>query len=290
MAGGRSLQPWQGNAAAHKLGHGSALRRRARLISVPRPPPIMLATARARLRASEFGMTALAIGVGVLAGLCVAFMTSAVNVAHGRIFGIPFDVRLSAVERISPLAAFGFADAGRASARRDRPMPLSQEGASCGRSARGQRVARRTHVAPPKPSGGDADCDLEWLWRIDRARGRLCVDRRRRRLASGRKIALAPAGSPRARRWRRGRRDRGSVRRSPHGRLLRFRAHCRRLFARKRDSRLRRHPRRVTHHPGDHWRALRQQSAQGRPADIRRLWRADRARLGRGGSGRSLAD
>ena len=52
-------------------------------------------------------MTALAIGVGVLAGLCVAVMTTLVNAAHVRIFGIPFDVRLSAVQRVAPLAAFG---------------------------------------------------------------------------------------------------------------------------------------------------------------------------------------
>jgi chloride channel protein, CIC family len=86
---------------------GPPVRRRARLISVPRPALIALATARAQLRASEFGMTALAIGVGVLAGLCVALMTSAVNAAHVRIFSIPFDVRLSAADRVAPLAAFG---------------------------------------------------------------------------------------------------------------------------------------------------------------------------------------
>ena len=86
---------------------GSRVRRRARLIFVPRPALIALATARARLRASEFGMTALAIGVGVLAGLCVAVMTTLVNIAHIRIFGIPFDVRLSATARVAPLAAFG---------------------------------------------------------------------------------------------------------------------------------------------------------------------------------------
>jgi chloride channel protein, CIC family len=74
---------------------------------MPRPALIMLATARTRLRASEFGMTALAISVGVLAGLFVAAMTSVVNVAHVRIYGIPFDVHLSAAERIAPLAAFG---------------------------------------------------------------------------------------------------------------------------------------------------------------------------------------
>jgi CIC family chloride channel protein len=86
---------------------GSLVRRRLRLISLPRQALIALAMVRARLRASEFGMTALAIGVGVLAGLCVAVMTSVVNAAHVRIYGIPFDVRLSASERVSPLAAFG---------------------------------------------------------------------------------------------------------------------------------------------------------------------------------------
>ena len=85
---------------------GPLVDRRARLIFVPRPALIALATARARLRASEFGMTALAIGVGVLAGLCVAVMTTLVNIAHMRIFGIPFDVRLSAAARVAPLAAF----------------------------------------------------------------------------------------------------------------------------------------------------------------------------------------
>ena len=84
---------------------GSLVRRR--LFPVPRPALVALATARARLRASEFGLTALAIGVGVLAGLCVAVMTSVVNAAHVRIFGIPFDIRLSAAQRVAPLAAFG---------------------------------------------------------------------------------------------------------------------------------------------------------------------------------------
>ena len=81
--------------------------RRARLITVPRPALIALASLRARLRASEFGMAALATGVGVLAGLCVAAMTKIVNVAHVAIFGIPFDVHLSAAQSVAPLAAFG---------------------------------------------------------------------------------------------------------------------------------------------------------------------------------------
>jgi chloride channel protein, CIC family len=85
---------------------GASIERHTRLISVPRPALIVFATVRSRLRASEFGMTALAIGVGALAGLCVAVMTTIVNFAHVRIYGIPFDIRLSAAERVAPLAAF----------------------------------------------------------------------------------------------------------------------------------------------------------------------------------------
>ena len=86
---------------------GAPVERNSRLIFVPRPALIALATVRGRLRASEFGMAALATGVGVLAGLCVAAMTKIVNVAHVAIFNIPFDVHLSATERVAPLAAFG---------------------------------------------------------------------------------------------------------------------------------------------------------------------------------------
>jgi len=93
--------------ALHKFGMSTLVKRRARLISVPRPALIALAVVRARLRASEFGMTALAIGVGVSSGLCVVVMTTIANTAHVRIFGIPFDVHLSAAQRIAPLVAFG---------------------------------------------------------------------------------------------------------------------------------------------------------------------------------------
>ena len=77
-------------------------------------------------------MTALAIGVGVLAGFCVAVMTTLVNIAHMRIFGIPFDVRLSAAARVSPLAAFGRADAWRPFAWLDRPLACAQKDAAGG--------------------------------------------------------------------------------------------------------------------------------------------------------------
>src|SRR6202046_1568424 len=107
MLGGRTAAVAGQRPPRISLDLGLPVRRRARLISVPRPALIALATARAQLRGSEFGMTALAIGVGVLAGLCVALMTSAVNAAHVRIFTIPFDVRLSAADRVAPLASFG---------------------------------------------------------------------------------------------------------------------------------------------------------------------------------------
>ena len=73
---------------------------------LPRRALAAVARLRARLRASELGLVALAIGVGVLAGLCVSLMTSIVDLAHMLIYGIPFDVRLSAAERVPLPAAF----------------------------------------------------------------------------------------------------------------------------------------------------------------------------------------
>ncbi|MBV9287747.1 MAG: chloride channel protein [Hyphomicrobiales bacterium] len=73
---------------------------------LPRPALFALARLRAWLRASELGLVALAILVGALAGLCVSLMTSIANLAHMLIFGIPFDVRLSAAERVPVAAAF----------------------------------------------------------------------------------------------------------------------------------------------------------------------------------------
>src|SRR5271157_5084842 len=72
----------------------------------PRRALIAMAKLRARLRASELGLVAIAILVGALAGLCVSAMTSIVDLAHVLIYGIPFDVRLSAAQRVPPIAAF----------------------------------------------------------------------------------------------------------------------------------------------------------------------------------------
>jgi CIC family chloride channel protein len=73
----------------------------------PRRPALnALAGLRARLRSRELGLVALAIAVGVLAGLCVSVMTVIANLAHMLIYGIPFDVHLSAAERVPLIAAF----------------------------------------------------------------------------------------------------------------------------------------------------------------------------------------
>jgi chloride channel protein, CIC family len=72
----------------------------------PRRWLVALAKWRRRLRGSELGPVALAIAVGVAAGLCVSLMTSIANLAHVFIYGIPFDVHLSAAESVPPFAAF----------------------------------------------------------------------------------------------------------------------------------------------------------------------------------------
>jgi chloride channel protein, CIC family len=72
----------------------------------PRRALVALARLRASPRASELGLVAVAIGVGVLAGVSVSVMTFIVNAAHMLIYGIPFDVHLSAAQRVPPIAAF----------------------------------------------------------------------------------------------------------------------------------------------------------------------------------------
>ncbi len=61
---------------------------------------------RAIVRSNELSQVVVAAVVGALAGLCVTAMTFIAESAHVAIYGIPFDVRLSAAARISPLAAF----------------------------------------------------------------------------------------------------------------------------------------------------------------------------------------
>ncbi len=74
-------------------------------MTIPRPALVLLARLRGSLR-GELGLVVLAIVAGALAGVAVSAMTLIVNVAHVVIYGIPFDVRLSAAERVPPLAAF----------------------------------------------------------------------------------------------------------------------------------------------------------------------------------------
>ena len=234
----------------------------AAMKSLPRRALVALAGLRARLRAGELGLVALAVGVGVLAGLCVSAMTSIVNIAHVLIYGIPFDVRLSAAERVSPIAAFvapmlaglalGSVDAWRA--RKKLPPAVDPVEAN---ALRGGRMSLR------------------------RKRPRRGADGRRRTVAAHRsdwRRAMRRSAPASLRGWgldlrlRRqdlrmlvgcgaGRRDRGGVRRAVDRRFLRLRAHHRRLFARQRRTGLRRLARRGADHQGDHRRALCHQRA-----------------------------
>ena len=72
------------------------------------PRRLLAAAARLRtfVRSSELSLVAVAVVVGALAGLGAIAMTRIAEGAHVAIYGIPFDVRLSAAARISPLAAF----------------------------------------------------------------------------------------------------------------------------------------------------------------------------------------
>ncbi|HVP98627.1 MAG TPA: chloride channel protein [Roseiarcus sp.] len=72
----------------------------------PRRGLVAIARLRAWLRGHELGLVTLAAAIGAAAGICVTLMTVVVNAAHMLIYGIPFDVRLSAAERVPPLAAF----------------------------------------------------------------------------------------------------------------------------------------------------------------------------------------
>jgi CIC family chloride channel protein len=75
-------------------------------MKTPRRALVLLARLRAAVRGRELGLVALAVVVGALAGVAVSVMTLIVDVAHVLIYGIPFDVRLSAVQRVPPVAAF----------------------------------------------------------------------------------------------------------------------------------------------------------------------------------------
>jgi chloride channel protein, CIC family len=78
--------------------------------AIPVSPP----TAAARLardlrglfRSNELALVAASAAVGVVAAVCVTAMTQAAIFAHIHIFDLPFDVRLSAADRVAPLAAF----------------------------------------------------------------------------------------------------------------------------------------------------------------------------------------
>ena len=60
---------------------------------------------RAVARSHEIALVVAAAVVGLIAATCVTAMTEAAIRAHILIFDLPFDVRLSATDRVAPLAA-----------------------------------------------------------------------------------------------------------------------------------------------------------------------------------------
>ena len=103
---------------------------------------------------------------------------------------------------------------------------------------------------------------------------------------SRRDVAFAPAGFAHAGRLRRRRRHRGGVRRAADRRLLRLRAHHRRLFARQCRAGLRRDAGCGADHQGHHRGALCDQRAGGLAAEFGSLRGSGRARAGGGGARR----
>ena len=77
---------------------------------LPKPrisaPKRLLRALRALLRSSELALVAAAALVGLIAAICVTAMTEAAIFMHVLIFNLPFDVRLSAADRVAPVAAF----------------------------------------------------------------------------------------------------------------------------------------------------------------------------------------
>nr|WP_294540423.1 chloride channel protein [uncultured Rhodoblastus sp.] len=61
---------------------------------------------RALMRSNELALVAAAMLVGLVAAVCVTAMTEAAIFMHVLIFNLPFDVRLSASDRVAPVAAF----------------------------------------------------------------------------------------------------------------------------------------------------------------------------------------
>ena len=71
-----------------------------------RPPARMLRALRALLRSNELALVAAAAVIGLIAAVCVVAVTQGAIFMHVWIYNLPFDMRLSASDRVSPWAAF----------------------------------------------------------------------------------------------------------------------------------------------------------------------------------------
>ena len=65
----------------------------------------VLTRLRALLRSNEFYLIPLSLVIGVIAGVIVTLMSQITMLAHVLFYGIPIDVRLSATDYVSPVAA-----------------------------------------------------------------------------------------------------------------------------------------------------------------------------------------
>ena len=128
---------------------------------------------RALLRADELAFVALAALVGAAAGVAVAVMSRATQLAARAAVRDPRGQHLSAPAPASSPGGCSSCRSRRLAARprhvAERPLPL----AAGGRPDRGQRAAWRPDVAARQPRRRAGDDDLERRRRLGRARGRL---------------------------------------------------------------------------------------------------------------------
>ena len=248
-----------------KKNHVAAGFRRSRFAAFP-SDAAGASYSRALLRSNELALVVASALVGVVAAASVAAMTATANLMHVLIFNLPFDVRLSAVDRVAPVAAFARSHARRTEPRPDGGLSPSKRDSRPGRSGRSQRPARRPHVAARQFHRRDADPDLQFLRRLGGAGGGLHPGRIGSRLVPRAEIAPAPQRFAPAGGRRSGGGDRRLLRRAADRRLLRLRGRPRQLFHRGGGADLHRFDRRRPRHAFSCRRALPDQHACGRSA------------------------
>jgi CIC family chloride channel protein len=177
-------------------------------------PLRLLQGLRRRFRSGETGFIALALLVGIGAGLTTWLQAALAHGLQGWLFGLSDDARLSASLKIGFPALLALPVGGllvglvslAATLRKRRLIDAVEANA-----------ARRPHVDARQPDRVGADLALQRFRRLGRARSGLHADGSRLRLATGQRLAPAPCRHPHAgrRRCRRRRLPRPSARRWP---------------------------------------------------------------------------